>query len=241
MKKLIGAILVISLAVAAARFAYMQVNNIPWLNLSRVNVKCPPDFQKQSVVSNSQLAIGQSIFKQDLESASKRLLGMPNVQAVTIKRRLPSTIDIQIETQQTILLVKADRLYGLTCGQKMIEIDQPDDIPLVTGIEGDYSTQSVINSGYYYTDQIKLCYAIGIYNTLQTISANLADRLSEIHFVDINKVELYFDPDGSKVIVPIRGYPQSLARLAAIDGKDLFTGMVVIDMSGGRMINRSGV
>jgi hypothetical protein len=241
MKKLIGAIILISLAVVSARFAYMQVNNIPWLNLSQVNVQCPPEIQKQSVVSGSQLAIGQSIFKQDIETASKRLLGMPNVQAVTIKRRLPSTIDIQMETEQTILLVKAERLYGLTCGQKLVEIDQPDDIPLVTGIEGDYSTQMVLNSGYYYADQIKLCYAIRIYGALRAISPSLSERLSEIHFIDINKVELYFDPKGLKVIVPIRGYPQSLARLAAIDSKGLFKDTVVIDMSGGRMINRSGV
>jgi cell division septal protein FtsQ len=242
MKKLVGAIIIIGLAAVSGRLAYMQVNNIPWLNLNRVNVQCSNDIPKQSVINSSQLAIGQSIFKQNILDASNRLLAMPNVQTVTIKRRLPATIDIQMETEKTILLVKAERLYGLTEGQKMIEQDQQEIIlPLVTGIEGDYSTQSVINSAYFYSDQIKLCYAIKLYNALGKISPTLSERLSEIHFIDIEKAELYFEPNGLKVILPIRGYLQSLERLAAIDNRGLFKDTNVIDMSGGRMINRSGV
>jgi hypothetical protein len=241
-KKLVGAIIIIILAAVSGRLAYMQVNNTPMLNLSRVNIQCPAEIQQQSVLNNSNLAIGQSIFKQDIKDASNRLLAMPNVEAVSIRRRLPSTIDIQMETEKTILLVKAERLYGLTEGQKLIESGQDDNIlPLVTGIESDYSTQSVINSASYYADQIKLCYAIEMYNALGKISPTFLDRLSEIHFVDIEKAELIFEPNGMKVIVPVRGYLQSFERLVAIDNRGLFKDTKVIDMSGGRMINRSGV
>jgi cell division septal protein FtsQ len=241
-KKLIGAIVIIALAAVSARLAYMQVNNIPWLNLSRVNIQCSDDISKQTIIGSSQLTMGQSIFKQNIVDASNRLLAMPKVQTVTIKRRLPATIDIQMETEKTILLVKAERLYGLTEGQKLTEYDQREMIlPLVTGIEGDYSTQSVINSGFYYSDQVKLCYAIKIYNALGKISPTLSERLSEIHFIDIDKAELYFEPNGLKVILPIRGLQQSLDRLVAIDNRGFFKDTSVIDMSGGRMINRSGV
>lgn len=242
MKKLIGAIIIIILAVISGRLAYLQVNNIPMLNLSRVNISCPPELEKQTIVNSSNLALGQSIFKQDIKNACDRLLAMPNVEAVTIRRHFPSTIDIQIETEQTILLVKAERLYGLTEGQKMVEMEQDENIlPLVTGIEGDYGTQTVINSAYYFTDQIKMCYAIELYNALSKISPSLTERLSEIHFVGLEKVELFFDPHGLKVIMPIRGYQKSLERLAAIDNRDLLKDTLVIDMSRGRMINKSGV
>lgn len=242
MKKFVGAIIIIVLAVISARLAYMQVNNIPLLNLSQVNVKCPPEIEKQSVVNNSCLAVGQSIFKQDLKEASNRLLAMPNIEAVSIQRHFPSTIDIQVETEQTILTVKAERLYGLTEGHKLVEMDNNGAIlPLVTGIESDYSTQSVINSAYYYSDQIKMCYAIKLYNALSKISPSLTERLSELHFVELEKVELFFDPYGLKVIMPIRDYSHSLERLVAIDNRGLFNNTTVIDMSRGRMINKSGV
>lgn len=242
MKKVVGSIIIVIFAVISARLAYMQVNNIPMLNLSQVNIKCPPEIAKQTVISSSNLAIGQSIFKQDIKNASDRLLAIPNVEAVTVERHFPSTIDIQMETEQTILLVKAERLYGLTEGQKMVELEQDDFIlPLVTGIECDYSTQSTINSAYFHNDQIKMCYAIKLFTALCTISPSLAERLSEIHFAELDKVELFFDPHGLKVIMPIRGYLQSMERLAVIDERNLFEDAYVIDMSRGRMINKSGV
>lgn len=242
MKKIVGSIIIIIFAVISGRLAFMQVNSIPMLNLSQVNIKCPPEIAKQTVISSSNLAIGQSIFKQNIKRASDRLLAMPNVEAVTIQRHFPSTIEIQMETEQTILLLKAERLYGLTEGQKMVEMKQDEYVlPLVTGIECDYSAQSAINSAYYYTDQIKMCYAIKLFTALSKISPSLAERLSEIHFVELEKVELFFDPHGLKVIMPIRGYLQSLERLAAIDNRDLSKDALIIDMSRGRMINKSGV
>jgi cell division septal protein FtsQ len=147
MKKVIGTIILVISAVISARIAYLEIDGIPMLNLSRINIKCPPEIEKQTIINRSNLAVGQLIFKQDIKSASDRLLAIPNVEAVTINRRLPSTIDIQLETERTILLVKAERLYGLTEGQKLVEVNQDERIlPLVTGIEGDYSGQAVINS-----------------------------------------------------------------------------------------------
>ncbi|NLI15630.1 MAG: FtsQ-type POTRA domain-containing protein [candidate division Zixibacteria bacterium] len=242
MKKVIGTIILVISAVISARIAYLEIDGIPMLNLSRINIKCPPEIEKQTIINRSNLAVGQLIFKQDIKSASDRLLAIPNVEAVTINRRLPSTIDIQLETERTILLVKAERLYGLTEGQKLVEVNQDERIlPLVTGIEGDYSGQAVINSPYYYTDQIKMYYAIKFYEALSGISPSLADRLSEIHFIDSGNAELYFDPHGLKVIMPARRYQQSLERLATIDNRNLFEDALIIDMSRGRMINKSGV
>jgi hypothetical protein len=141
-----------------------------------------------------------------------------------------------------VLLVKAESLYGLTRGQKLIKIEQPEMIlPLVTGIEGDYAGPPAKSSGYYYTDQIKLYYAFKIFDTIHAFSDSLADRLSEIHFTDNHNVELYFDPYGLKVLLPLRGYQQALSRLAIMETRGLLKESGAIDMSGGRMISRTGV
>jgi hypothetical protein len=242
MKRFIGAIIIVGLASIAARVTYMKVNSLPLFNLNQVNINCPANLDRQEVIRNSHLTLGESIFKQDLRIASMRLLDLPKVEAISINRRLPSAIDIKIEAEEAVLLVKAECLYGLTRGQKLMKIDQPELIlPLVTGIEGDYGSASVKSSGYYYPDQIKLFYALNIYGAIRIFSDSLGDRLSEIHFADLNNAELYFDPHGLKVVLPLRGYLQALSRLSIMDSRGLLKESGVIDMSGGRMINRTGV
>lgn len=234
MKRLIGAILIVGLALAAGRYAFIKLSNISWFCLADVSIKCPDNIEKQQVLNTSRLKIGESIFIQDLVRAGDALLRMPGVESVMIKRKLPSSVEIELEPEEVVLFVKTNKIYGLTRALKLVDIGNPIEfLPLVTGLSDKRSQD--------YQNDIKLCYSLALFDKLQLSSKNLSVRLSEIHFLESDKVELIFDPGGVKVLLPLRNYPESLDRLATLDNTGILGNSGSFDMTAGKMVVKNGV
>jgi cell division septal protein FtsQ len=157
MKKFILTISVAVIAVVAGRYAFLYAGQIPWFRLNSVQLNCRGELDRQIALKKTRFEIGGSIFKQDLAKACNNLMDMPEIQAVSITRELPSTIQVQVETDKIVLLVKADKLYGLTRGQRLIEVDDPNlELPIVSGIEAGSNGFMPRNAGLYYGDKVKL-------------------------------------------------------------------------------------
>lgn len=233
MKRLIGAFIILSLAIIAGRLAFFKASELAWFKLSQVDISCPDHLNNDQVLEKSSLKIGKSIFDQNLRRAGNSLKDLPGVEALSVKRHLPSKVEINLYPDEVILFVKIKKLYGLTRGLKLIDISKPDTIlPVVTGISG--------GRKYSYTDRIKMGYALQLYDELQRLSGNLANRLSEIHFKEINMVTLYFDPGGVKVIMPLQNCDKALSRLVIMDNKGILGNSGSFDMRTGNMVVKGG-
>ncbi|OQX92560.1 MAG: hypothetical protein B6D58_02425 [candidate division Zixibacteria bacterium 4484_95] len=243
MKKLLGAFIIVSLAVVTGRYVYLELSRLPFFNLSEVEIKCPENIDRGDVLEISGLKIGESIFYQDLNKATDSLLEIRGVQSVKIRRLLPASIRINLETDELVLFVKTDKIYGLTKSQKLLRVANPKNIlPVVTGL-GVVKSQNVrdgnIKSNMLdYFDKVKLCYAIDVYEEMRMLSENLANRLSEIHFTGSDRIVLYFDPGGVKVLLPLQGRRKALSRLSVLDFNGILGNSGSFDMTGGRMVVR---
>jgi cell division septal protein FtsQ len=234
MKRLIGALIIVSIAVLAGRFAYYGLNELPWFHLNEVNIKDSDYLSHDEVLKASRLNVGESIFTQDIEIAAAELLELPGVEEIEINRQLPQSINIRLTTDRIALLAKTGKICGLTRTLKLI--DNPDKdliLPIVTGLRE--------SSRLSYNDRIRLRYALNIYDDLQINSNSLAERLSEIHFVSSREMELYFNPGGLRVSMPLRNYTQCLKRMTIMDARGLLGNTGFVDMMSGRIIARSGV
>ena len=235
MRRLLGAMIIVSLAIAGGRLAFAKIADLPWFCLAEIKVVCPRQVEQGEVIKASRLRTGQSIFKQNLEMASAELLRLPGIEAVTVSRKLPSTVAIDLAPEETVLFVKTDKIMGLTRALKLTRVDSGDMIlPVVTGVSG--------KAGSNNRDRLKLCYALAMHDELLALSPNLASRLAEIHYVigyrddEAGLVELYFDPGGVKVLISLRNYEATLKRIVLLDNSGMLGNSGFFDMTAGRMV-----
>lgn len=234
MKRLIGALIILSLAIGGARFAYLKVIDISFFKLASIEVNIRDGFDKDKIIKVSRLKIGESVFRQDFAAAANNLLALPGVERVRVSRNLPSKATIDIYGEEVVLFVKASNLYGLTRAARIIDLNgQETVLPVVTGINERKKTN--------YREKLKLCYALDLYRNLNRLSANLAGRLSEINVEDRETAVMYFDPGGVKVVLPLRNYDTALSRLVLLDNKGVLGNSGSFDMTAGKVVVRNGV
>jgi hypothetical protein len=234
MKRLAGALIIVSLAAIAGRYAYSELSKLSWFNLTEVRIDCSNRTKQEDILKASNLKIGESIFKQDLEYAGNALLEIPGVEVVKINRQLPSSVEIKLVSDQIELLIKTNKLYGLTRTLKLIDIENLELVlPVVTDVMG--------SSNLSYSNKMKSCYALMIHDQLRLLSSSLADRLSEIHFCKSGMVELFFNPGGVKVLLHLRNHQMALNRLSILDSKGLLGNSGSFDMTAGRMVVKSEI
>ncbi len=234
MKRVIGAIIVVALSFITARYAYIKTGDLAWFKLSEVEIDCPEFLDREQVMERSNLELGESIFDQDFASAADSLVTLPGIEAVSIERKLPSGVKLQLHPDQVVLFVRTDKIYGLTRRLKTIEVSRKDKVlPVVTGLSNRNSKK--------YDNKVNLCYALSLFDELSTLSRNLSNRLSEIHFKNSELVELYFDPGGVRILMSLRNYRKSLSRLVVIDNRGLLGNSGSFDMTAGKMVVKGGV
>jgi cell division septal protein FtsQ len=233
MKRLIGAFLIISMALVAGRLAYDGLTRLPWLKLRHVEINCEKKLNKDEILKVGGFNLNESVFGQDLQYAATRLVNLPGIEKVNVERNLPDRIMVSITPDQIVLLAMIDRLQGLTRTLKLIDLENSDQVlPVITGLSRARRLS--------YAERMKLCYGLQIYDYLKKASSTLAGRLSEIHFADSRTVELFFNPGGLKVVMNLRQLEISMKRLSVMDTKGLLGNAGAFDMTAGRIIIWSG-
>jgi cell division septal protein FtsQ len=85
------------------------------------------------------LAVGENILALDLERLKGRLTASPWVAHASVRRSLPSTIEVAIQERAPLALAELDHLYLMDAGGALIEIYGPRsasfDLPIVRGLQ----------------------------------------------------------------------------------------------------------
>jgi cell division protein FtsQ len=89
--------------------AMALVTSSPSLRISRVVVHGHRYLKPADVLSRVRMLDGENIVRADLEAARRRLLGSPWIADATIRRQLPSTIEIEVEERQPVALARLAR------------------------------------------------------------------------------------------------------------------------------------
>jgi cell division protein FtsQ len=132
-----GIVLVAGVSVGAAWALRRHVMTSARFALAEVNVVGNETRPTPALVAESGLAIGVNIFAADLDAARARILADPWVSEASLVRRLPRTISIVVtERKAAALVVLGDTYLASADGEpfKKIEINDPIDLPVVTGL-----------------------------------------------------------------------------------------------------------
>ncbi|MDT8716619.1 FtsQ-type POTRA domain-containing protein [Clostridium sp. 19966] len=82
---------------------------LPYFNINQIQVNNNKKLNKQEVITVSKLKIGENIFISNLNKIKNNLLTNPYISSVTVKRKLPSTVVINIQERTPYFFIQKDK------------------------------------------------------------------------------------------------------------------------------------
>jgi cell division protein FtsQ len=139
-RTVLGIALVASASVAVAWAARRHIMTSPRFAVTDVQVVGADHRPPEAIAAESGIAVGANVFALDLDGARTGILADPWIAEVSLARRLPGTILVQVvERKAAALLAMGDTFLATSDGEpfKRLEAGDPVDLPLVTGLKTD--------------------------------------------------------------------------------------------------------
>lgn len=140
----LGVVLVVSAAVGVAWAARRHVMTSPRFAVTEIDVLGHDRRTAEAIAGESGVTAGVNVFSLDLDRARARILADPWISQVTLARRLPGTILIEVtERKPAALVALGDTFLATAEGEpfKRLEPEDPVDLPLITGLRADALTE----------------------------------------------------------------------------------------------------
>ncbi len=223
-------LVVLMAAVALGRFAYERMIALPFFALEKIEFDGDGVIPVDSLENLTGLQMGASVYKQNLKYATSRLSRCEGVIGCSVSRGLTSTIRVSIDYPEPVLLIKGARLYSVSREGVVLPFDNK--VPVLPLITGRNFTRARC---YDRLDDPDIAYAVGLYDALSAVSEDLSGRLSEINFSSGAVMNLYFSPEGTRVILDKRDFGDAVNRLAVLQGNGILQGKRAFDFRFGQV------
>jgi cell division protein FtsQ len=213
---------------ASAR-ALALVTHSPALRISRIGVQGARHLTPNEVVARVPELKGQNIVRADLERARARLMRSPWIREATLRRQLPSTIEIAVVEREPIGLARLDeRLYLVAADGTLLAEFGPGheeyDLPIIDGLQ-------VRSAGRLVVDDVRAALAADVVRHLRQTD-DLGRLVSQIDVSDDEDAVVLLADDPARLHLGherfaerLRAYqelaPALRERVAAIDYVDL--------------------
>lgn len=166
----------------------------PIFNISDIEVNNNNQIATETIVSLSQLQVGQNLFRFNKNKVEKEIKTNPYVESVNIKRKLPNKIEITIEERNRNYNVEFLNGYAYINNQGYIlEIsEQKLDLPVIQGISTD-AEQIVAGNRLNTEDLEKLEIVIQIMNICKNYE--LDQKVSTIDITNKSDYIIYMEEE----------------------------------------------
>jgi len=139
-RTVLGVTLVAGASVAVAWAARRHIMTSPRFAVTEVQVEGADHRSNETIAAESGIVVGTNVFALDLDGARAGILSDPWVAEVSLARRLPGTILVQVvERKAAAMLAMGDTFLATADGEpfKRLEAGDPVELPLVTGLKTD--------------------------------------------------------------------------------------------------------
>ena len=203
-----GFVLVAAVSLGVAWGARRYLMTSPRFGLEQVVVTGQKTRTKDGLLARANVKMGQNVFSIDLDAARNRMLGDPYVKSVTLARRLPDTILVDIEERVPAAMVAlGDGLVLVTRDGdafKRVEVGDPTDLPVITDLPAELAE----NDREGFADKIRRALDVAVDYQQSTLASK--QPLQEIHFEAGTGIVLGV---GSPVISLVLGGPPFRKKL----------------------------
>ncbi|HUB09406.1 MAG TPA: FtsQ-type POTRA domain-containing protein, partial [Myxococcales bacterium] len=178
---------------AGGRAALRWVTTSPTFAIGTLSVEGNHRVSADAVRAASGLAVGQNVFRADLEGAKRELEKIPWIRHAQLTRVLPRTVAIRVEERQPVAQVALGTLYLVDEEGELFKRASPADgvdLPVITGLSRDR----------FESDRAAMAPELGqALELLAEVSRRKLPELSEIHLDDDLGLTAYL-ADGATAI-----------------------------------------
>ena len=129
------------LLIALSILAVYYFSQSPFFALKEIEAKGNTKVTQEEIVRKSGLSPGINYFELDTHLVKKRLLSMPLVETVTVKKRLPDRVVIDIKEREALALFCAQESFVVIDGEgyclEKCTTSKSYNLPIITGLEPD--------------------------------------------------------------------------------------------------------
>lgn len=174
------------------------------LKITEIKITAPSHIHKPQILANSGLGNGMGIYSFSKNELKKRIKQHPWVKKVRIKRKLPSTVEIIIQSKEVRALTKINNyIYYIDSDGKLID-------KLVPGFK---MNMPVINAKP--EDYLKVIHALDTIKDIHTGNEILDSEVSEV-FIEENLLTIYPSLENIKIIIDINRSQQCLKNVKKV-------------------------
>lgn len=144
-KKLIGKLILlilIVLIVLLGRYVFGIVTSLSFFDIKEITIESPANISKEKILKYSGLSEGMGIYSFNSKDIKKKIKKDQWVKSVKISRKLPSKLNIIVNSKDVIALVKIKgNLYYLDDEGKVVDkliMGYRDDLPIINANKEDY-------------------------------------------------------------------------------------------------------
>ena len=224
--------------------AYIYACHSPGFNVTEIKIRGNNKISVDEIRKKADSCLNKNVFSLNLERIEEKLREDWRLKEVRVKRRLPSTILIEVEEKSPVLwislpidLVKPQNcgFYGLSIDQELIPLDQTDlsrDLPIVSGIQmgaKDMKPNQALEP-YRRWSNFKVEKALQFYKTQARLDPSSLELIAEINLKDVSNLVLYLLPK-IKVMMGQGDFERKWRRVRTIlAGEEKIEELVCLDL-----------
>jgi cell division protein FtsQ len=143
-RAVLGAVLVLGLSTTVAWAARRHILSSPRFAIDDIVVQGARLRTPEKLAAEAGIAKGMNVFALDLDHARAQLLSDPWIESATLARHLPGKVLIQVSERELGAIVALPEAYlAARDGRifKRLEVGDPDDLPIITGLTSDAVAQ----------------------------------------------------------------------------------------------------
>ena len=209
-----GVVVTIAAALLCVWGLVRYTRTSPRFAIKTVHVQGNAHRSPEDIARTGGIAPEHNIFTTDLEAAQSRLLGDPWIERVSLRRKLPSTIVVDVVEREAHALVSigADLYLVTRQGElfKKYELGDPYDLPVVSGVRAEEVAQ-------YRAAAVGLIRrALDLVADYEHSAAAKAHAVQEAHLEDDGGIVLVVGKDATALHLGRGPYRQSLEQASRV-------------------------
>ena len=198
---------------AGTLLSYRFITTTPLLEIKTVKITGNQHISDKAILAKVNLQNIHNIFQIDLGQLGSEIKKIPWVKEVSVARKLPDTLLVDIKEHDQIAIVIADDYFYLgSNGEIFKRVNDKDffDLPIVTGL----STEDITNRIAYASSV--LMQVRDLLDWARKAKFITPANISEIHISTTDGFSLFLLPSGTKVILGKQNLIGELERLEQV-------------------------